>query len=44
MISDTYAKFHSQFKYLATDEATVQFKSRVIFKQYVPKEHKHSGT
>jgi hypothetical protein len=41
MLSDTYAKFYNQSEHLAVDEVIMLFKGRVIFKQYIPKKHKH---
>jgi hypothetical protein len=42
-LNDAYAKYYSPTKHLATDEITVLFKGRVVFKQYIPKKHKRFG-
>jgi len=36
-------KFYNPSEHLVVDEVTVKFKGRVIFKQYIPKKHKHFG-
>jgi hypothetical protein len=41
MLSDTYTKFYSPSEHLPVDEVILLFK--VIFKQYIPKKHKHFG-
>jgi hypothetical protein len=42
--NDTYAKFYSPSENLAVDEVIMLFKDRVIFRQYIPKKHKHFST
>jgi len=39
----TVYKFYNPSEDLAIDEVTVMFKGRVIFRQYIPKKHKHFG-
>ena len=39
----TFSKFYNPSENLATDEVTVLFKGRVIFKQYLPKKSKRFG-
>jgi hypothetical protein len=42
-LSDADAKYYSPTECLAVDEIIVLFKGTVIFKQYIPKKHKHFG-
>jgi hypothetical protein len=42
-LNDTYSKYYVPSEHLAVDEIFVLFKSRVNFKQYMPKKHKHFG-
>jgi len=42
-LSNSYAKYNSCTRHLAADEITVLIKSRIIFKQYIPKKHMQSG-
>jgi hypothetical protein len=39
-LNNSYAKYYSPMEHLAVDEIIVPYKSRVIFKQYIPKKHK----
>jgi hypothetical protein len=39
----TFSKFYSHSEHLAVDQVTVLFTGRVIFRQYIPKEHKCVG-
>jgi hypothetical protein len=41
MLNDAYSKYYAPFEHLAVDEGIVLFKGRVIFRQYLPKKHKH---
>jgi hypothetical protein len=43
MLNDVYAKYYNPTEHLASDEITVLFKGRVVFKQYIPKKHECSG-
>jgi len=36
-LKKAYAKFYNPSQHLAVDKVTVKFKSRVIFRQYIPK-------
>ena len=36
-------KFYNPSEHLAVDKVIVQFKGRVIFRQYIPKKRKFSG-
>ena len=40
----TFSKFYNSSENLDIDEVIVSFKGRVIFKQYIPKIHKHFGS
>jgi hypothetical protein len=42
-LNDAYAEFYSPTEHLAVDVVVVLFKGRVVFKQYIPKKHKHCG-
>jgi hypothetical protein len=42
-LNQAYAKFYNPSEHLAVDEVIVQFKGRVIFRQYVPKKRKRFG-
>jgi len=42
-VSNSYTKYNSWTRHLAADEIIVFIKSRVIFKQYIPKKHKQFG-
>jgi hypothetical protein len=39
----SFSKFYNPSEYLAVDEVIVKFRGRAIFKQYIPKKHKHFG-
>jgi len=41
ILNSTFSKFYNPSENLAVDEVIVSFKGRVIFKQYLPKKHKH---
>jgi hypothetical protein len=43
MINNAYAKYYNPSEHLAVDEIIVLFKGQVIFKQYIPKQHKRFG-
>ena len=38
-----FSKFYNPSEHLVVDEVIVKFKGRVIFRQYIPKKHKHFG-
>ena len=40
ILNDKISKFYSPSEHLAVDEVIVNFKGRVIFRQYIPKKHK----
>jgi len=42
-LNNSYAKYYSPTKHLAVDDIIVLFKGIVIFKEYIPKKHKHFG-
>lgn len=42
-LSDAYAKFNNPSEHIAVNEVIVLTKGRVVFKQYIPKKHKHVG-
>jgi hypothetical protein len=42
-LNQAYTKFCNLLEHLALDEATVKFKGRVIFRQYIPKKRKCFG-
>jgi len=42
-LNEAYAKFYNPSEHLAVHEVIVKFKSRVIFRQYIPKKRKHFG-
>jgi hypothetical protein len=42
-LSDSYAKYYSPTEHLAVDGVTVLLKGRVIFKQFIQKNHKLFG-
>ena len=42
-LNDNYAKFYNPSENLAVDEVIVKYRSRVIFRQYIPKKRKHFG-
>ena len=41
IIRTNFSKFYNPSEHLAVDEVIVKFKGRVLFKQYLPKKHKH---
>jgi hypothetical protein len=41
-LSDSYSKYYSPTEHLAVDKIAVLFKGRVVFKQFIPKEHKNT--
>jgi len=43
-MNQAYPKFYNALEHLAVDEVTVKFQGRVIFRQYIPKKSKNSGT
>ena len=42
-LNEAYAKFYNPSEHLAVDEVIVQFKGRVVFRQYIPKKRKRFG-
>jgi hypothetical protein len=40
-LDDTIEKYYNPLKHLAVDKITVKFKGRVVFRQYIPKKHRH---
>jgi hypothetical protein len=43
ILNKTFSKFYNPSEYLAVDDVIVLFKGRVVFRQYIPKKHKHYG-
>ena len=43
ILKDKFSKFYKPSEHLAVEEFIVKFKGRVIFRQYIPKEHKRFG-
>ena len=43
IVNATFSEFYSPSENLAIDEVIVSFKGRVIFKPYIPKQHKRFG-
>jgi hypothetical protein len=43
ILNSTFSKFYNPSEHLAVDKVIVLYKGRVIFKQYIPKKHKHFG-
>jgi len=43
IIKTNFSKFYNPSEYLAVDEVTVKFKGRIVFKQYILKNHKRFG-
>jgi hypothetical protein len=43
IIRTNFSKCYNPSKHVAVDEVLVKFKGRIVFKQYIPKKHKHFG-
>jgi hypothetical protein len=41
VLSGLFAKFYNLSEHLVVDKVIVKFKGWVIFRQYIPKKHKH---
>jgi hypothetical protein len=42
-LNDAYEKYYNPLEHLVVDKATVKFKGRVIFRQYIPTKQKRFG-
>jgi len=43
IIRTNFSKFYNPSEYLAVYEVIVKFKGRIVFEQYIPKNHKRFG-
>jgi hypothetical protein len=43
ILNAAFSKFYKPSEHLAIDDVIVRFKGRVVFKQYIPRKHRHYG-